>query len=231
MVNNSRSGVLLILLLAVVMPLRAESFLTPYATEYTVHYNGLKVGEMQQRLQQRADGHYVMQTEVYTTGLVSWFKSDRVVETSIFDYRDGKIRPLSYNYHYTGRNKDVVERLEFDWTKMQIVSLRDGKTKRLPLSDGVYDKQVYQVAMRRELEKGRKRFRYPVAERNKIEKYKLDVSGEEQVMTTNGMVDAVVIRKGTTTLWLAREHNYAVVKVEQNEDGNLATSYITAGLP
>jgi hypothetical protein len=221
----------LTLLWVVAAPLQAEGYLQPFATEYTVHYNGFKVGEMKQQLSKRRDGRYQLDTEVYTTGLVAWFKSDRILERSIFDVQDGAVRPASYRYHYTGRNKDVVERLDFDWDKMQVVSLRDGKEKRMPLTPGTYDKQVYQVAMRRDLGKDIKHFRYPIAERGKMEKYKLDVSGSEKVMTTFGEVDAVVVKKGTTTLWLAKDHNYLVVKIEQNEDGNLATSYITSKKP
>lgn len=220
-----------LLLVTVAAPLQAASFLKPYSAEYTVHYNGFKVGEMKQSLKQRGEGRYLLETEVYTTGLVSWFKSDHVVERSVVDYLDGQLKPQRYVYRYTGRKKDVLEKLEFDWDKQQIASLRDGKTKYLALQPGIYDKQVYQLAMRGELGSGRKHFLYTVADRGKIEEYELEVAGHEKVVTTFGEVDSVVVKKGTTTLWLAEDYNYLVVKIEQREDGNLATSYITSKSP
>lgn len=203
----------------------------PYSATYAVHYNGFKVGEMQQRYLPQADGNWLLETQMKTTGLISWFKSDKVVERSVISLASDTPRPLSYSYHYSGNHKEVQERLDFDWQKKTITSLRDGKTETVPLSPGVQDKQSYQVAMRRALAAGKKDFLYPVAERGKIEKYALQVVGEESQVTTFGTVDTVVVKKGTTTLWLAKDYDYLVVKIEQHEDDNVATSYITSRKP
>lgn len=203
----------------------------PYSAEYTVHYNGFKVGEMHQRYTPQPDGNWLLQTEMKTSGLVSWFKSDKVVERSIVSFTNGMPRPLSYSYHYSGNHKEVVERLDFDWNNKTIKSLQDGQTVTLPLQPGVQDKQSYQLVMRKELPEGKKNFVYPIAERGKIEKYELQVIGEEPQVTTFGTVDTLVVKKGTTTLWLAKDYDYLVVKIEQKEDGNVATSYITSKAP
>lgn len=222
---------LLILLLAIALPLQAQSMLKPYTVKYTVHYNGFKVGEMEQSLRANGDDTYLLETVVYTTGLVSWFKSDRVSERSILRHEDGQFKPLSYVYHYTGRHKDVMDRLDFDWEKKQIKSLRDGKITTLALTPGIYDKQVYQLAMREELESGKKRFVYRVADRGKIEEYELLVTGEEPVVTSLGKVDTIKVEKGATTLWVAKAYDYTVVKIEKQEDGNIASSYIISKQP
>jgi hypothetical protein len=217
-----------ILLCLVVTPVLAAK---PYDATYTVHYNGFKVGEMHQRYLPQKDGNWLLQTKMKTTGLVSWFKSDEVVESSVVGFETGMPRPLSYTYHYTGNHKDVTEKLDFDWQKRTITSLRDGKTEILPLRPGVQDKQSYQLAMRKALHKGVKDFVYSIAERGKIETYELQVVGEEPQVTTFGTVDTLVVKKGTTTLWLAKDYDYLVVKIEQHEDGNIASSYITSKRP
>jgi len=222
---------LFLMLLVAVTPLQAAMAVKPFATEYTVHYNGLKVGEMKQRLEKRDNGTYLLETVVYTTGFVSWFKKDRITERSIWRYVDGKVQPLQYTYHYTGRNKDAYEKLDFDWDKHEIVSLNEGETTRLPLKPGTYDKQVYQIKLRHDIDAGVKKFHYEVANRSKIRDFDLEVIGREKVVTPSGKVDTIKVKKGTTTLWLAQRHNYTVVKIEQDEDGNLATSYITSKLP
>lgn len=219
------------LLVLVAAPLQAAMTVHPFATEYTVHYNGLKVGEMKQRLEKRDNGTYLLETVVYTTGFVSWFKKDRITERSIWRYVDGEVQPLQYTYHYKGRSKDVVEKVDFDWDKMEAKALTDGKVTRLPLKPGTYDKQSYQIKLRHDIDAGKKVFHYDVANRSKIRDFDLKVVGRERVMTPSGKVDTVMVKKGTTTLWLAQKHNYTVVKIEQDEDGNLATSYITSKLP
>ncbi len=203
----------------------------PYSATYVVHYNGFKVGEMHQSYLPQKGGNWLLQTEMKTSGLVSWFTSDRVVESSVLTFDRGKPRPLSYTYHYTGNHKDVIEKLDFDWQKKIITSLRDGKTEILPLHSDVQDKQSYQLAMRNGLSKGKKEFVYSVADRSKVETYELQVVGEEPQVTTFGTVDTLVVKKGTTTLWLAKNYDYLVVKIEQHEDGNIATSYITSKSP
>jgi len=221
------SGLLLLLL---VSPLQALE-MQPYSSEYTVHYNGFKVGEMTQRLEKRSGQTYLLETVVYTTGLMSLFKKDRVTERSLWRYVDGKVQPLSYRYHYSGRNEDVVEKIDFDWQKMEAVSLNKGKKTRLPLEPGTYDKQSYQIAMRHNLAQGLKIHDYKVANRDKIRDFHLEVAGREKVMTPFGEVKAIKVKKGTTMLWVAEQYDYLVVKIEQNEDGNLATSYITEKSP
>lgn len=217
-----------LLLLLLAAPVFADR---PYSAEYAVHYNGFKVGEMQQRYLLQEDGNWLLETKMKTTGLVSWFKSDKVVECSVISLANATPHPLSYSYHYSGNQKEVIERLDFDWQNKTISSLRDGKTTVLPLQPGVQDKQSYQVVMRKALAEGKKDFVYAVAERGKIEKYKLQVVGEESQVTTFGTVDTVVVKKGTTTLWLAKDFNYLVVKIEQHEDDNVAISYITSRHP
>lgn len=221
-------GLIPLLLCLIVTPVLAAK---PYNATYTVHYNGFKVGDMHQRYLPQKDGNWLLQTKMKTSGLVSWFKSDEVVESSVVRFEHGMPRPLSYTYHYTGNHKDVTEKLDFDWQKRTLTSLRDGKTETLALPPGVQDKQSYQLAMRKALRKGQKDFVYSVADRGKIEKYELQVVGEESQVTTFGTVDTLVVKKGTTTLWLAKDYDYLVVKIEQRDGDNIATSYITSKSP
>lgn len=203
----------------------------PYSATYDVHYNGFKVGEMRQSYLPQQNGNWLLETEMKTSGLVSWFASDTVVERSVVNLINGKPCPVSYTYHYTGNHKDVSERLDFDWKKKRITSLRDGETTTMRLRPGTQDKQSYQLAMRNGLYQGKTEFVFPVAERGKIEQYELQVVGEEPQVTTFGTVETLVVKKGTTTLWLAKDYDFLVVKIEQHEDDNIATSYITSKQP
>lgn len=209
---------------AIAEPFNVETF----DARYNVKLDGFKVGELQQRVVAREDGTWLLETIMHTTGVVSWFKSDNVVERSVMRSVDDTLQPLSYSYHYTGRNKDVVERIDFDWDKGEVSSLRDGKITLLPTEEGLLDKQVYQLLVRRDLARGLKTMSYRVAERSRLKTFDTIVTGEDTVVTPFGTFRTIKVQRGATTLWCAPDLNYAVVQLEREEDGHTATSYITS---
>jgi hypothetical protein len=223
------AGLIALVLWLAAPPLFAEPFkVETFDAHYNVKLDGFKVGELSQRVALREDGTYLLETIMHVTGLVSWFKSDKVVEQSVMRAVDDTLQPISYSYRYTGRNKDVVERIDFDWNKMQVSSLRDGKITLLPAGKGLLDKQVYQLLVRRDLARGKKKMSYPVAERSRLTTFDIVVLGEESVVTPFGKYRTIKVQRGATTLWCAPELNYTVVQLAREEDGHTATSYITS---
>ncbi|HEY0635440.1 MAG TPA: DUF3108 domain-containing protein [Gammaproteobacteria bacterium] len=228
-VRRTRGWLLAALMYVAAAALHAEPFpVETFDARYDVKLDGFNVGGLEQRVTARNDGTWMLETIMYTTGVVSWFKSDRVVEQSVMRAVDGTLQPLSYSYRYTGRNKDVVERLDFDWDKMQVKSLRDGKITMLPAQKGLLDKQVYQLLVRRDVAKGLKKMSYPIAERSRITTFDIEVVGEETITTPLGKFRTLKVQRGATFLWCAPELDYAVVKLSREEDGHTATSYITS---
>lgn len=223
-----RSFIFPLVLLSFAPSLLAEVF-SPYSASYDVLYNDFKVGEMSQKLERREDGSYLMQTEAQATGIAAWFSSDRIVERSIWRFEEGRVRPQQYHYYYAGgRKPELEEKLEFDWEAMQITSSYKGKRKQLPLSPGVYDKQLYQLVLRHELAEGLRQFDYKVADRGKLRDYHFEVVASEQVETPFGKLDAVKLAKEETDLWLIEAFDYLLVKLQKSEDGDQVVSRITS---
>ncbi len=222
-------GAITMLLWLVAIPASAGSFrVEAFDAHYTVKLDGFKVGELEQRGASQADGTYLLETIMYTTGLVHWFKSDKVVEQSVMRQVDDTLQPLTYSYRYTGRNKDVVERVDFDWNKGRVSSLRDGKITILPAEKGLLDNQIYQLLVRRDLARGLKKMSFRVAYRSSISSFDIVVDGEETVTTPFGKYRAIKVSRGATTLWCAPDLGYTVVKLAREEDDHTATSYITS---
>ena len=227
--NLQLRGLIAVLFCLIAAPVNADNFkLETFDAHYTVKLDGFKVGELEQRVALQNDSTYLLETIMFTTGVVHWFKSDRVVEQSVMLAVDDTLQPISYSYRYTGRNKDVVERIDFDWNKMQVSSLRDGKITLLPAEKGLLDKQVYQLLVRRDLARGLKSMSYRVAERSRLTTFDVVVRGEEMVATPFGKYKSIKVQRGATTLWCAPDLGYMVVKLEREEDGHTATSYITS---
>ncbi len=215
-------------MLALSLPLGAEPSLRPYSAEYTVQLNGLKVGELQRSLRRQGEQTYLLETRAYTTGLASWFKPDEVVEKSRWRFEQGEPVPLRYDYSYSGRRSDVLERQEFDWQQGVLRSLRDGKTTSIDLEPGLLDKQVFEIAMQQGLEQGAQTGSHRVALRGRITDYAYRVLAREQMVTRPfGEVETLKVQRGNTTMWLAPAHDYIVVRIRQRDGGNTANSYIT----
>ncbi len=196
----------------------------PFHASYSVHVNGFKVGEITRELHVEADGTYVFENIMYTTGLVALFKKDRVTERSTWRYNDDHPKPIEYYAHYTGRSKDVTERVDFDWQRDIATSLRDGKTKEIALVPGTLDKLMHQIVMRGDIAAGKKHMEYEIADRGEIIPYVYDVVGNENVVTPRGTVNAIKVKKGTTTFWVAPKWDYLLVKlVQENDDGTFAS--------
>lgn len=229
LLRHRLTGLIVLVVWLAATPVHAEPFkVETFDARYNVKLDGFKVGELQQRVALRDDGTYLLETVMNVTGVISWFKSDKVVEQSVMRAVDDTLQPISYSYRYTGRNKDVVERIDFDWNKMQVSSLRDGKITLLPAEPGLLDKQVYQLLVRRDLARGKKKMSYPVAERSRLTTFDIVVLGEESVVTPFGKYRTIKVQRGATTLWCAPDLNYTVVQLAREEDGHTATSYITS---
>ena len=208
-------------------PSLAEPSLRLYTADYSVQLNGLKVGELQRSLKQQGDNRYLLETRAITTGLAAWLKPDTVIERSLWHFAEGQPRPMLYSYHYSGRNKDVEERLDFDWENGVVHSLRDGQTTQVELVPGTLDKQVFEIAMQQAIEQGVSEHIFPVAVRGRLTDYDFTVLGTEQLVTRPfGTIETIKVQRGRTTMWLASEHNYLVVKIRQRDKGSTATSYL-----
>lgn len=200
----------------------------PYSATYSVHMGGFKVGELTRELRMEANGNYVLEQQMQTTGIVAFFKKDRVLERSTWRYQNDQPVAMGYYAHYTGRAKDAVERMDFDWTRNIATSLDGGETREISLTPGVQDKLGHQITLIKDIVRGMERIEYQIADRGKLRPYIYEVRGTEQVVTARGTVRTIKVQKGTTTFWLAPEWNYLLVKlVQKNKDGTVA-SYIQA---
>lgn len=212
-----------------VSPAQADDYHPqPFTARYSVHVNGFKVGEIERNLKISPAGQYVLENVMYTTGLVALFKKDRALERSTWRLDKGRVVPVEYFAHYTGRSKDVVERLDFDWGNNTVSSLRDGATKAVELVEGTLDKLGHQIILRRDIATGKKHIEYQVADRGEIKPYIYDVIGKEDVVTARGTVNAIKVQKGTTTFWLAPQWDYLLVKLVQENDDSTFASYLQA---
>ncbi len=159
----------------------------------------------------------------------------RVTETSKFAW-NGKEHyaiPQEYNYKRNGVGKNRNLQLAFDWNTNQ-VSNSEKKTQ-LPLEPEkkIQDSLSYQVQLHQDLVAGKKKFSYFITNGKKVREYKFEVDGEEVLDTPLGKVNTVRVKRVQTSderetyAWFAKDFQYLLVRLQQEENGSAYTIYIS----
>ncbi len=232
-----RSVLTTLLLLATVLPVPpslAED--TPPITSYTALFDatvaGVNMGEIKRSLKKHDNGLYEQTSLIYTTGLLSVFRSDRFEEHSLWRWQDNAPVPERYTYHFSSSKGNIVEQLDFDWEKQQVKSLQNGNTVTLDIEKGTVDKLSYQIALVRDLRQGKKEFAYRIADRGDVRTINYKVIGEEEIETPWGKQHTVKVQRVTLTnervtiLWFAPDLDYMVIKLIQDDKGTKMSATI-----
>lgn len=210
-----------------------EVFPVPFEADYSLHSMGNKIAKMKRRFTHLNNGEYLYHSETNTTGLLSLFRKDHILERSTWHIDDNRIRPLLYNYEHTGGKKDRSVTIQFDWESNQIINSINGSSWQMPLQPDIMDKLLYQLAIMHDLVQGKKAIKYVIADGGKIKLYNFNLLGEELIETPLGELETLKLERHKpnsrrkTTLWCARELGYLPVKVVNIEkDGRKTTAII-----
>jgi len=223
----TRLGLLLLTLLS--SNLLAQE-IPDFSANYSVEIKGLQAGEMKSQLISLDNGTREFKSATQAKGIFALFKPDLVEESSIWQLKNDHITPISYLYQRTGGKKDKYLSLHFNWQKNTV----DIDDKKQPwtlknIAKGTLDKQLYQIAIMRDLAQHKTELNYKVAAGGKLKHYQIDILGEEVINTPLGDIKAIKLKRRRdksksrqTTLWCAPSLNYLPVRLEHIEkDGSL----------
>ncbi len=191
-----------------------------FSARYVLKRGGFKVGEVRRTLTAAKDGSYIYESLSKPTGLATLFVKDRIFERSTWRYVSRHPRPESYLYERTGGRKERHVKLLFDWNKGIVTNIIDNDPWKMRIPDLAQDKLLYQLTLMRDLQQGKKRLVYDVADGGKLKTYRFEILGKETVKTALGTVTALKLHRRkkdkTITIWCAIDFNYLPVKIQQN---------------
>jgi len=192
----------------------------PFRAEYEAQYQGLPVKARGIRELVQLEGDRYRMTSSASSFLA------RIIETSEFRLTEEKLTPLAYDYKRQGLGKNKAESTQFDWTAG--IASHDG-TESL-LAAGTLDKLSYQLQLRRDvaraLAEGRSEavLEYEIADMEKRKVYRFAIAGMETMSTPLGELNTVRLdrvreadKNRETSLWLAVDHAFLLVKLKQTE--------------
>lgn len=200
----------------------ADSVLKPYQAKYRITQNGLSA-EASRKLAKVGPHWRLSQTAS------KWFIT--IGEESLIEVtEDQNLRPLQYRYENSLSSKRD-QRIVFDWQANKASDENYRKPYTLPLKDDYADQLSAQLQLRQQLlnddntiQDGT--WQQTIVKNGKIKTYQIKKLGEETIETELGAIETVKLlrkREGSsaeTLVWLAKNWNYMIVKLQQTEDGD-----------
>ena len=142
------------------------------------------------------------------------------------------VSPLHYSYARRGLGKDRTAELSFNWKNKSVTNNVQKTSWQMDIAQKVQDKLSYQIQMQQDLLNGQKDFTYQIADGGRLKEYKFMTVGEEILDTPLGKVNTIKVKRSrendarVTYAWLAKDWNYLLVRLQQEEKGDAYTIYI-----
>ena len=142
------------------------------------------------------------------------------------------ISPLHYSYARRSVGKDRTAELSFDWKNKTVTNNVQKTSWQMDIAQKVQDKLSYQIQMQQDLLNGEKSFTYQIADGGRLKEYRFTIAGEEILDTPLGKVNTIKVKRSrdnderVTYAWLAKNWNYLLVRLQQEEKGDAYTIYI-----
>lgn len=206
----------------------AEAVLLPdFTARYKIEKAGLDV--IQSTITLESEGsrrHYRSVSEAI--GMLAWFFGDhKIVEESVLEVHEGRIRPLLYDYAHHGSDEDRNLHYDFDWRIRQADIDDEGEQKQIAVPEDTLDNFSLQLALIRDAADGRQTMDYPVISKGDLKTYRFTRLGTDTVETPAGRFEAVKLQRvkddeerTTYTTWYAPKLSYLPVQVEKTENGD-----------
>ena len=193
-----------------------------FCANYTAIIEGLPITvKMTRKLKKIGDDRFQF-TSSATSAIAS------VKEESEFSLNGNQLIPIRYGYQRAGLIGKKDSFVEFDFEK----NLYQHNKGTSTLIEKTLDMLSYQYQLKLDLKilsvsgEPLKHLVYQVADTEKIKEYRFKALGEEIIKTPLGRILTLKIERikkndseRSTTLWLAKNHDYLLTKLQQSNDG------------
>lgn len=207
-----------------------EADLTYVPKVYEARYQATTFGlsATAYRTQTKDDDVFTLQNSLTLTMLGATVGS--VTEISEFRWHNDSPRPLHYRYDQTGISSrtDVID---FNWDTHIAQAKLGSKSVQMAIPDEVLDRLNFSLKLGRDIaETEQREFTYQVADGNEVDTHVYRIEAEETITTPAGDLRAVRLdrvrrsdSKRRTTVWLATDWDYLLVKLEQVSSSGTTT--------
>ena len=206
---------------------QAASAPSTFETSYSAKLYGVNITATS-RLNTLPNGNY----EYYFNADSIVGKVTEMTEVS-WNAKERRILPQHYIYQRKGLGKDRNDELVFDWSANTVTNVKNNQTQALDAAKNFQDSLSYQIQLSQDLIAGKKQFEYSITNGRKIKQYKFEIVDEEILTTPLGDVKTVKVKRTrdkselVTYAWFAKDFQYLLVRLQQEENGSAYTIYIS----
>lgn len=215
-------------LIALLLPLAAAAQIPapqPFAIVYEARSGGSQIGITESRLTALGGGRYEYRNVTEAAGLLSLLSSERIVETSRFDWHAGRARPEFYSrLRSSGKGRPVEQR--FDWPRTEVLARHGGEEKRYAATPGLQDRMSVLLSVSAALAAQQPPGTHAVAGDNEAQRHRFEDQGEEKLATPLGELPTRRVARykddasqPSLRLWLAPSLGWLPVRLEKDDDG------------
>ncbi len=193
---------------------------TPPATikaDYDVYKDGLHIATVAENFEKTGD-RYRIESDSNPAGLLAMFIRTKVKVQSTGTVNGAGLQPEKLDY---GRLDDPSKNVSaaFDWDARQLKLAFDGRNETLPLAPGTQDRLSVMYQFLFLAPDKMKRLEFQMTNGKKIENYRYDLVGTEELDTPLGKMKTLHLAKhrdpgeNGTEVWLAADRNLFPVKL------------------
>lgn len=195
------------------------TFLKPYRAVYEANYDFFLPlrGTAVRELRQQENGDWLL-SHTIDSSLIS------LKETSLFSLHNNQIRTQVYQFQQKSIGKSRDDLLEFDWQQLLVRHRTNEPAGQYPMPENTLDKLNYQLKMRQDLAANITPLKYLIADRHNMKEYDFELIGKVVLDTPMGKLNTLELKRvrdadanRQTTIWLATDWDYLLVKIHQDE--------------
>lgn len=206
--------------------IQSISFAEPlkdFTATYELYHNEFYVGKATRKLTTK-DNIATFTSVAETAGVAAWFFNITITETSELSFKNNRLNFLSY--HYNEKNKDKEK--DYKLSLVNSNKFYNSHTKKhYPAAKNLHDTLGFTVAIMHELQAGKRKITYTIAEKDKIKTYTLKFITQENLETNNGTISTLKMEhynpetQRRFTFWCAENMDFLPVRIRNiNKKGD-----------
>jgi len=216
---------LLLLLTALVADVASAAAIPDFEARYRLEQHNLRIGTATLSLHITGEGQYLYEFNSWPNRWVSWFRENRLFESSRGDISKDGLQPQQYDYRRSGDQQRNAN-LTFDWQDMHVENHVAGSHWEMDIPAGTLDKLSTQLGMMLALAEGKRDITYTVADGGTLKEYRYRVVGRETLRLPAGRFKTLKVSKlrkdlqQQTIIWVAPELHYLPVRIWRRDSDN-----------
>lgn len=202
-----------------------------FSANYDVLRNGKKIGELNATLSQNESGLWYYRLESVATDWLVRMLGISTLETSWLEWRDGRIRPLTYHMVSREPGRDRYWQHRYDWQAEQSATRTHEGEFEIPLTPQTLDPLTLRLAIASLLDRptpSSGEWQFDVLERDKIEQQSIRFIGRNTTQVGSYCFDTVELyrfrREGSSRnyrAWHAPALDGLAVKLRHDDDDDV----------